>query len=146
MALSRVDAIGTTCMLHNYLMKESFTQSLADPCVYIRNGGTNECTIIIIWVDDLIISASHEILLQSVKDSLSGKFIMKDLGVLSWFLGTEFKCSEGAIEMSQKQYIEKLLLRFGMAECKPKVKPEECKPKVYPTVLGLDKVVDTKSP
>jgi hypothetical protein len=62
---------------------------------------------------------------------------MKDLGVLSWFLGTEFKCSEGAIEMSQKQYIEKLMLRFGMAECKPKVTP---------TVLGLDKVVDTKSP
>ena len=75
-------------MLHDYLMKESFTQSLADPCVYIRNGGTNECTIIIIWVDDLIISASHEILLQSVKDSLSNKFRMKDLGVLSWFLGT----------------------------------------------------------
>ncbi|CAB3996098.1 Retrovirus-related Pol poly from transposon TNT 1-94 [Paramuricea clavata] len=124
-------------MLHDYLMKESFTQSLADPCVYIRNGGTNECTIIIIWVDDLIISASHEILLQSVKDSLSSKFRMKDLGVLSWFLGTEFKCSESAIEMSQKQYIEKLLLRFGMAECKPKVTP---------TVLGLDKVVDTKSP
>ena len=39
--------------------------------------------------------------------------------------------------MSQKQYIEKLMLRFGMAECKPKVTP---------TVLGLDKVVDTKSP
>ena len=39
--------------------------------------------------------------------------------------------------MSQKQYIEKLLLRFGMAECKPKVTS---------TVLGLDKVVDTKSP
>ncbi|CAB3999284.1 Hypothetical predicted protein, partial [Paramuricea clavata] len=48
---------------------------------------------------------------RSVKDSLSNKFRMKDLGVLSWFLGTEFKCSEGAIEMSQKQYIEKLLLR-----------------------------------
>ncbi|CAB3995426.1 Hypothetical predicted protein [Paramuricea clavata] len=116
--------------------RESFTQSLADPCVYIRNGGTNECTIIIIWVDDLIISASHEILLQSMKDS-SSKFRLKDLGVLSWFLGTEFKCSEGAIEMSQKQYIEKLLLRFGMAECKPKVTP---------TVLGLDKVVGTESP
>jgi hypothetical protein len=62
---------------------------------------------------------------------------MKDLGVLSWFLGTEFKCSEGANKMSQKQYIEKFLLMFGMAECKPKVNP---------TVLGLDKVVDTKSP
>ena len=111
-------------------MKESFTQSLAEPCVYTRNYCTNECTIIIILVDDLIISASHEILLQSVKDSLSSKFRMQDLGVLPWFLGTEFKCSEGAIiEISQKQYMQ-----------------AECKPKVTPTVLGLDKVVDTKSP
>ena len=123
--------------LHDYLLRESFTQSLADPCVYIRNSGSNGCVIVIIWVDDLIISASNVILLQSVKDSLNSRFKMKDLGVLSWFLGMEFKCSEGAIEMSQRQYIEKLLVRFGMAECKPKVTP---------TVLGVDKVVDTESP
>ena len=122
--------------LHDYLLRESFTQSLADPCVYIRNSGSNGCVIVIIWVDDLIISASNVILLQSVKDSLNSRFKMKDLGVLSWFLGTEFKCSEDAIEMSQRQYIEKLLERFGMAECKPKVTP---------TVLGVDKVVDTES-
>jgi hypothetical protein len=54
------------------------------------------CTIIIIWVDVLIISASHEILLQSVKDSLSSKFRMKDLGVLSWFLGTDCMSTEFA--------------------------------------------------
>ncbi len=124
-------------MLHDYLLKQNFTQSLADPCVYIRKSGTDECTIVIIWVDDLIISASNEILLQSVKDSLSNTFRMKDLGVLSWFLGTEFKCLGDAIEMSQKQYIEKLLGKFGMAESKPKVTP---------TVLGLDKFVDMESP
>ena len=123
--------------LHDYLLRESFTQSLADPCVYIRNSGSNGCVIVIIWVDDLIISASNVILLQSVKDSLNSRFKMKDLGVLSWFLGTEFKCSEDAIEMCQRQYIEKLLEKFGMAGCKPKVTP---------TVLGVDKVVDTESP
>ena len=58
---------------------------------------------------------------------------MKDLGVFSWFLGTEFKCSEGLIEMSQRKYIEKLLPKFGMADSKPKTTP---------TVLGMEKVVD----
>lgn len=38
--------------------------------------------------------------------------------------------------MCRKQYIEKLLIRFGMAVCKPKVTP---------TVLGLDKGVDSES-
>ena len=124
-------------MLHEYLLGENFTQSCADPCVYTRYSSTNECTIIIIWVDDLIISASNETLLHSVKNSLSGKFKMKDLGVLSWFLGTEFHCSEGVIEMSQKQYIGKLLTKFCMTECKPKVTP---------MVSGLEKIADTESP
>ncbi|CAB4009852.1 Poly (gag pol) of Ty Copia retrotransposon [Paramuricea clavata] len=62
---------------------------------------------------------------------------MKDLGKLSWFLGTEFKCKESCIEMNQKQYIEKVLLKFGMADCKPK--PTPC-------VLGIEKVSDEESP
>ena len=63
--------------------------------------------------------------------------IVTDLGVLSWFLGTEFHCSEGVIDMSQKQYIGKLLTKFCMTECKPKVTP---------MVSGLERIVDTKSP
>ena len=35
-------------LLHEYLQKEGFTQSQADPCVYV-----------IIWVDDIIIAASN---------------------------------------------------------------------------------------
>ena len=62
---------------------------------------------------------------------------MKDLGVLHWFLGTEFKCSNSEIEMSQTRYIQKLLAKFGM---------EDCKPKSSPSVLGLDRIIDTDSP
>jgi hypothetical protein len=32
---------------------------------------------------------------------------MKDLGVLHWFLGTQFKCSDGVIGMNQTRYIQK---------------------------------------
>jgi hypothetical protein len=39
--------------------------------------------------------------------------------------------------MNQKQYIEKVLLKFGMADCKPK--PTPC-------VLGIEKVSDEESP
>lgn len=52
-------------------------------------------------------------------------------------LGTEFKCLEGVIEMNQMQYIEKLLQRFRMADCKPKVTP---------SILGLDKLIGMESP
>jgi len=45
---------------------------------------------------------------------------MKDLGVLSWFLGIQFKCKGDCLEMSQNQYVEKILSKFRMSDCKPK--------------------------
>ena len=99
-------------MLHSYLCEEKFSQSAADPCVYVRNSETEGCIIIIVWVDDLIISAANLPLLEQVKRALSNKFKMKDLSPLSWFLGTEFKCSEESIEMNKSQYIDKILKKF----------------------------------
>ena len=114
-------------------------QSHADPCVYHKfvDGDASKCTILIIWVDFLLISASNSDLLQMVKGNLSERFKMKDLGVLHWFLGTVFKCSDGMIEMNQTRYIEKVLEKFGM---------NNCKPKTTPSVLGFDKVIDMESP
>ena len=89
--------------IHDYLSKEGFVQSLADHCVYRKfvDDDASNCIILVIWVDDLIISASNNKLLDDVKKSLSDKFKMKDLGILHWFLGTEFVCSDGMIEMKQ---------------------------------------------
>ena len=122
-------------MLHSFLCNENFSQSRADPCVYVRNSETEGCVILIIWVDDIIISATYAKLLESVKESLCQKFKMKDLGELSWFLGTQFKCSKTSIEMSQSQYIDKVLSKFQMSDCKPK--PTPC-------ALGIEKECDVK--
>ena len=43
-----------------------------------------------------------------------------DLGELSWFLGTEFKCSDTNVEMGQ---VDKVLSKFEMVNCKPKSTP-----------------------
>ena len=75
-------------LLHDYLTNEKFTQSLADPCLYVRKTN-NRCVIIIVWVDDIIIAATDSDLMAEVKESFSKRFKMKDLGELKWFLGTE---------------------------------------------------------
>ena len=51
------------------------------------------------------------------------RFKMKDLGVLSWFLGIQFKCKDDCIEMNQNQCVEKILSKFTMSDCKPKAVP-----------------------
>ena len=61
---------------------------------------------------------------------------MKDLGKLSWFLGTNFKCNEDSIEMGQRQYTDKILSKFKMTDCKPKSTP---------CALGVEKGSDEGS-
>ena len=75
---------------------------------------------------------------------------MKDLGELSWFLGTQFKCNETTIEMSQSRYIDKVLSKFEMSDCMPKSTPctvgveKECDynsrelddPRLYRAIVG----------
>lgn len=50
---------------------------------------------------------------------------MKDLGKISYFLGIQFDQKKDKITMNQKQYILKMLERFGMSDCKPRSTPSE---------------------
>ena len=71
--------------------------------------------IAILWVDDITIAGSNTDILMRLK--------MKDLGVLSWFLGIQFKCENDCIEMSTSKFVEKILERFKMSHCRPKAVP-----------------------
>lgn len=111
-------------VLHQYLIGENFDESMSDPCVYTKKVGESK-VILIVWVDDILIAASDETILNDVKSNLSVKFKMKDLGKMSWFLGMEVVQKNDYIEMSQKLYIQRLLERFKMSDCKPKATPCE---------------------
>ncbi|XP_028405813.1 uncharacterized protein LOC114528393 [Dendronephthya gigantea] len=108
----------------NYFDQSKLDDTL-DPCVYVRTIDDERCVIVIVWVDDIIIASSDSNSLQSVKKSLKERFKMTDLGILKWFLGTEFQCSENTIKMNQTRYIEKILEKFKMTDCKPKPTPCE---------------------
>ena len=75
-------------VLNNELINNGFKQSLADPCMYVKHNG-KDIIILLIWVDD-IIASSNVSMLDEVKAMLSQKFKMKDLGVISRFLGIDF--------------------------------------------------------
>lgn len=88
-------------VLHDYLTENYFTQNPANHCVYTKETD-HEKTIMIIWVDDVIIAASNEKVIRDVKEMLSAKFRMKDLGRLKHFLGIDFVQSDGCVKMSQE--------------------------------------------
>lgn len=82
--------------------------------------------IIVIWVDDLVIAASDDNVMMNAKDMLTAKFKMKDLGKLNHFLNIDFQQSDHCVKMSQERYVEKILNRFDMQDCKPRATP--CEP------------------
>ena len=71
------------------------------------------------WVDDILIASKTDAHLMQIKTRLNSGFKMTDLGQLSWFLGIQFECKNNTIKMNQSRYIEKILSKFGMADCKP---------------------------
>ncbi|KAL6345184.1 hypothetical protein AAG906_015667 [Vitis piasezkii] len=65
-----------------------FTRSSADSSLYVQIGQT-EKLMVLIYVDDLIITGSNADSIASLKKKLQGKFPVKDLGPLKYFLGIE---------------------------------------------------------
>ena len=62
---------------------------------------------------------------MQIKTRLNSKFKMTDLGQLSWYLGIQLECKNNTIKMNQSRYIEKILSKFDMADCKPHSTPCE---------------------
>ena len=56
---------------------------------------------------------------MQIKTRLNSRFKMTDLGKLSWFLGIQFEYENNTIKINQSRYTEKILSKFGMADCKP---------------------------
>ena len=109
-------------LLNNFLTSQGFVRSMSDPCLYTLFDGTNIINLIV-WVDDLLIAASNQELMDKMKTLLSKNFKMKDLGVPSYFLGIQFSFNNDSTLLQQSMYIDKILQRFDMTNAKNKPTP-----------------------
>ena len=108
--------------LTEFLEQVGFRSSEKDHCVYVK-ADQDKPTYIIFWVDDIIIASSDSETIAHMKQLLSERFKMDDRGKLRWFLGVDFKYVNDCYIMSQTRYIDAILQRFGMSDCKPASTP-----------------------
>jgi hypothetical protein len=94
----------------------------SDPNVYTKKVGSH-LIILVLYVDDLILTGSDSKLLNHVKTSLKNKFEMTDLGFLHYFLGLQVLQTNEGIFLSQSKYACDLLRHFHMDDCKPTPSP-----------------------
>ena len=65
--------------------------------------------LLLLYVDDMIITGDNLNGIQELKDFLSQQFEMKDLGHLSYFLGLEITHSTNGLYITQAKYASELL-------------------------------------
>jgi hypothetical protein len=72
--------------MDSFLIATSFSRCHSDPNVYTKKVGSH-LIILVLYVDDLILTDSDPKILNHVKTSLKKKFEMTDLGFLHYLLG-----------------------------------------------------------
>jgi hypothetical protein len=108
--------------MDSFLITTRFSRFHYDPNVYTKKVGIH-LIILVLYVDDLILTGSDSKLLNHVKTSLKKKFEMKYLGFLYYFLGLQVLQTNEEIFLSQSKYACDLLHRFHMDDCKPAPSP-----------------------
>ncbi|RVW23360.1 Retrovirus-related Pol polyprotein from transposon RE1 [Vitis vinifera] len=96
-----------------------------DHTLFVKKSHAGKLAILIVYVDDIILSGNDMGELQNLKKYLSEEFEVKDLGNLKYFLGMEVARSRKGIVVSQRKYILDLLKETGMLGCKPIDTPME---------------------
>lgn len=69
-----------------YICQLGFTSSASDTSLFIYKDGDN-VAYLLLYVDDILLTASSTSLLQHITARLHSEFAMTDLGDLHFFLG-----------------------------------------------------------
>lgn len=102
-----------------------FKQDNSDHTLFVYLSGTSS-VILIVYVDDIILTGNCNIEIDKAKGYLAAKFEIKDLGSLRYFLGMEVGRSQTGMMISQRKYVD-LLQETCMTGCKPVSTPMEPK-------------------
>ncbi|CAL1376492.1 unnamed protein product [Linum trigynum] len=109
---------------HGTVMQAGFVQSQNDPSLFLRQTTTG-LTVLLLYVDDMIITGSDHVGIQELKETLHQAFKLKELGDVSYFLGLEIERTTQGIFVSQKKYVRDLLVEYQFLDCKPCPTPME---------------------
>ncbi|XP_062075326.1 uncharacterized mitochondrial protein AtMg00810-like [Humulus lupulus] len=75
--------------------------------------------MVLIYVDDIIVTGNHSGQLQLFISRLHTMFALKDLGPLHFFLGIEVHRDATGLYLNQSKYVKELLSQLGMLHLKP---------------------------
>ncbi|CAA7058613.1 unnamed protein product [Microthlaspi erraticum] len=113
-----------------------FITSKADTSLFIFRKG-KDLAYLLLYVDDILLTAPTKALLQHVIDSLKSEFPMTDMGKAHHFLGIKVEYNERGMFLSQASYAKEIIDHAHMEDCKPIATPVDVKSKLSANVGEL---------
>ena len=112
-----VRCCGFFCCMPSFFFMHVYKQSKNDLNLYTVFNDEGSIVLISLYVD-LIMTGSADNIIEEIKQQLSQKFEMKDLGEMHYCLGLEVWRDSSQTFLSQGKYAKSLLTKFKMDECK----------------------------
>eukprot|EP00253_Pinus_taeda_P008785 PITA_08785 len=118
--------------IDSFLLDTDFSRCHSNNIVYTKKVG-KYLIILVLYVDDIILTSSDPNLINHVNSILKNQFEMIDLRHLHNFLGLQVLRFKEGIFLSQSKYACDLLCHFHMEDCKPTPSPFQSGAKISVT-------------
>lgn len=105
-----------------FLIQQGFVCNKSDPSLFIyhRNGKN---MVMLLYVDDILLAADDQMIMDNLLHTLNTRFLMKDLGFPKYFLGIEIEQTSEGLFIHQTAYAEDVLHQASMSTCNPMPTP-----------------------
>jgi hypothetical protein len=87
--------------LATFLVTLGFVEAKSDTPLFVHHHGA-ETAYLLLYVDDIVLTASSQSLLRRLVDALQREFLVKDLGVLHHFLGVTVEPRPSGLLLHQR--------------------------------------------
>jgi hypothetical protein len=113
----------------SYLVSLGFVAAKLNTSLFVYCRGADRAYLLL-YVDDIVLTASSPKLLQRTTTSLQQQFMIKYLDPLHHFLGVSAEQRSDDLFLHQRQYAQDILERAGMSDYKPGSTPIDTQAKV----------------
>ncbi|KAJ5124616.1 Reverse transcriptase RNA-dependent DNA polymerase [Penicillium bovifimosum] len=108
-------------LLHDVLISMGFVRTQSDHSVFIRK---EDDLYVMVYVDDLLVLFPSEDTIRTFRTAISRHFDISDKGALERYLAINVHYGRhGEILLSQSDYVDHILTRFGLENCNPVATP-----------------------
>ena len=104
-----------------FILSLGYNRICSYHCIYYKRFKGDDFIILLLYVDDMLVTSLNKDQVQELKTQLSRMFKMKDLGPANKILGMQNHRDRQSrkIWLSQTNYVKKILCHFNMPYSKP---------------------------